>query len=158
MKRILSCLFTGMLLVSCGSSSEDAPKAETLVFGTYFGMCQGTCFVTYRLASGVLQADRNETYISGDYTFEPTETLPAEDYTRVAGLLTTIPAVLRNGDGGTLGCPDCADQGGVYVDFTDAQGKRKVYYLDTNNTSDQAEAVVRFKTRILEAVDLLRPQ
>ncbi len=154
MKRFLVYFLTLGLILSC-SSNDDPGITTSLVFGQYYGFCVGNCFLPYQLNNQTLKVDENETYISTAYIFEPTTTLSEEDFVKARHLLNEIPSVLFEGPSViTYGCPDCADQGGLYLEIT-RSGKTTKIYLDNFDTEDQLAEVIAYKKKVVEVIHLL---
>lgn len=96
-------------------------KEKTLIFGKFHGFCVGeSCNEIYKLTSKNLYEDTKNKYITEEnFKFEIAE-----------HLLTEIPEELLDLENETIGCPDCADQGGYYIQFTDKEGT-KTFKIDT---------------------------
>jgi hypothetical protein len=121
-------------MVIAGYTIEGIPQTnEILIFGRFYGMCAGeTCVETFALADGKLYEDSN------DYYAQPQELnfteLSAAQYNQVANLLDSIPAGLYTSAQTLFGCPDCADQGGLFILIKDANMEQN-FRVDQSKTN-----------------------
>lgn len=125
-------------------------------FGSYYGECQGDdCVVFFLVRDGKLYEDKkhqyptNGTLHEGDY-----EALSYEKYQLVKDLVTKVPQELLSESSTILGCPDCADGGGTYIEINSADGKR-FWYIDNNNR-ETPEYLHDFIEEVNEKINLLR--
>ncbi len=139
-------------LVSCtGVNSVNAPASvkpiaeakkvatvnqaqDTLVFGHFYGQCRGeTCVETFKLANGKVYEDTKDDYTHQSFNFQP---LSKRQYHQVKSLLTQVPTELLTHKEGQIGCPDCADGGGIYIAVTQKgtlkSGTVRSWQIDTN--------------------------
>ena len=128
------------------SSCEEEPelaKGDYLIFGSFYGMCRGEgCVATFKLETNRLLEDTTQ-QLGDYYNFESGyQVLDQAYYEQARKLLTAFPHQLfsehRRPSVGTVGsdhrliglpkigtveysatfgCPDCADQGGLYVEY-----------------------------------------
>ena len=90
---------------------------EYLIIGKYYGECLGSeCVNIYKLTADSI-------YLAKDY---PNGAVPFQgsfDYfcrppqSRFSALIDAIPTELLTTASQTIGCPDCVDQGGFYVEY-----------------------------------------
>lgn len=115
----LAFLLLLTLLFAC--KKEDNPTLENgnyLIFGHYYGECFGeTCVETYKLTETQLFEDIINTY-AGNGPFDFIE-LPAAEYEKTKTLMDYFPSELLQAEETTFGCPDCADQGGLFIQYAD---------------------------------------
>lgn len=83
---------------------------------------------SYRLTSSTLEEDTLDEYRHTRFEFV---SLPNSDYEKVSHLLNDVPGSLYNESAGTMGCPDCADQGGYYPKLQ-GNGADWVFRIDKN--------------------------
>ena len=104
-------------------------KEKTLIFGKFHGFCVGeSCNEIYKLTSKNLYEDTKKKYITEEnFKFEK---LSKSKFEIAEHLLNEIPEELLDLENETIGCPDCADQGGYYIQFTEKEGT-KTYKIDT---------------------------
>ena len=129
--KIYMFILTVFSLSFFGCSNDDGSQPQTdsdyLIFGHFYGMCHGDdCMATFKLTGDALYIGNP----AGDGSFEFTE-LPTENFNIAKGLLEKIPDKLLDEDDQTFGCPDCADQGGMYIQVS-VNGKVQTWLLDQN--------------------------
>ncbi|MCH9660241.1 MAG: hypothetical protein K0U54_04935 [Bacteroidetes bacterium] len=163
-------LFSLMCVIVCSSCNEvkelkidpsnsavvnSMESNEYLIFGTYSGFCIGDCVTLFKLTNKVLYKETSgkrpyqEGFFEGEFM-----KLPAIDHSRVSVLFGEVNPLEGKKSGKTYGCPDCADQGGIYVEY--GKGDKKVKgYLDTNIEALPAE-LKEHATLIIGLVSELR--
>ncbi len=103
------------------------------MFGTYYGQCFGVnCVTIYKLEEGklfknVAKERSYSDFFEGKLTYTA---LTQTEYDLVSDIETKIPEVLLNNTKTTIGCPDCADGGGIYVEYC-KNGIKQHWYIDT---------------------------
>lgn len=115
--KILALFLLIALLFAC--KKEDDPDLESgdyLIFGHYYGECFGeTCMETYKLTDANLYEDIIDMY-GGTGPFDFVE-LPDAEYQQVKDLIDHFPPQLLKDNTSTFGCPDCADGGGLFIEY-----------------------------------------
>ena len=126
----LFLIFLASVVFCLGCSSDESSFDEpTIIFGHFFGECGGErCLETYMLQGDSLFEDLNDSF-DRSFNFSP---LSAELFNQVSDLRTFIPDELNELDGQTFGCPDCADQGGIFLQLVDQDDKVFTIDQDTN--------------------------
>lgn len=100
------------------------------MFGDYYGMCAGRCVRMYLLSENSLFEDAGKRYPStlnayeGDFSIDRSSKL-----NDVKDILTQIPEALINSEDKVLGCPDCSDGGGIYIE-TKIDGQVRYWLID----------------------------
>jgi len=132
------------------------PVIDKLVFGTYYGRCTANCVNIYQVDNTSLQKDDSAKYGSANwaYYFTSSRTLPPAKYALAKDLLHQVPLELLSKNRVTIGCPDCHDQGGIFIDIMSGPIFVK-FKLDIEDTPDQSAAVVAFKQKLLAVVKQL---
>ena len=151
MKPILLIAVAAMFLGGCGKKYD---KAESLVFGSFYGMCASGCFEVYRVDNTSLAADDSVDRFTGAYTFRPTRVLSAADQAAAKDLLQSVPRALQDGGNKTYGSPDSHDQGGVYLQWQ-RNGSTVTAILDNDDTPDQAGAIQEYKHKVRAVLQAL---
>ncbi len=124
------------LLLSAFQCDSPSPvrEFESLVFGHFFGFCQGEeCIETFQLSQNTLFEDTLDNY-QGTREFVA---LSSDKYDVVQDLEQYIPTQLLALPDSTFGCPDCADQGGVFIEIHQG-GNSQIWRIDQNK--DQVPA------------------
>lgn len=136
MKNILlSALALAALLLSCDKEdhSPDLSGNDYLIFGHFYGFCQGEeCVRTFKLTADKLYEDQNDNYMGhGDSDFAE---LSQERFEQVKHLPGLLPAELLQAESQTFGCPDCADQGGLYIEHA-KDGEVRTWIIDNDKSA-----------------------
>lgn len=138
MKRLLiiylSLTFT---LTNCKTKPSENPPmqgASALIFGKYHGFCQGDCARLYKMADNQLYADQVKRLIEPDSLIFSSTPMSEKAYQIAERLLADFPQELMKEPEEVIGCPDCADQGGYYLEWRSGDVTRR-WRLDTNQTA-----------------------
>ncbi|MFY0592409.1 hypothetical protein [Roseivirga sp.] len=159
MKKILSLTLLFCLIALNSCENEGFPsEAENILFGSFAGHCFGNCFNAFQVDSSKVQSHDAEGHFTFDqYEFQPTRTLDKAAFTEARAIVKGIPSELIDSKIESYGCPDCADQGGYFV-FFETDGSRQMVIIDTADTNDQSEDIIRFKNNIRDFIDKYRDQ
>ncbi|NVO83258.1 hypothetical protein [Hymenobacter terrestris] len=137
-KPILATICLVICALSACKKNENmiiSDENQTLVFGSFFGECEGEkCVEIYlvdsqmeRLAENTTDAyPRSNVPLNGSFT-----ELSAAQYEQVKDLPALFPAELLTEQTNVIGAPDAADQGGYYVEVT-RRGVRRHWLIDTD--------------------------
>lgn len=131
--RILSLLLGILLISSC--KKEKNGCNDYIIFGTYYGECGGEqCIELYKLTATELFEDSKDNY-PGTSIYNGTFSIKrdAAAYALASNIESTIPVSLLNDTAAVIGCPDCADGGGVYLEYH-KNGLHKVWHIDRTLT------------------------
>lgn len=116
MKKITILVAVILCAFSCSSETDSTLVSENtnfLVFGHFYGMCEGEeCVEVFKVTAEGLYEDVNDYYMSDDFSF--TE-LPHEKFELVKDIVDYFPEELLVQNQSVYGCPDCADGGGVFI-------------------------------------------
>ena len=108
------------ILISCGKDEiNNSMENNYLIFGHFYGECMGEyCVEIYKLEDGKLYEDSNDSYPSNSipYAGEFLE-LSHDQYNLVKDLKEHIPGGLTEIEDIIVGCPDCTDGGGIYIEI-----------------------------------------
>ncbi|MFG6687226.1 hypothetical protein ACGK9U_11620 [Mariniflexile sp. HNIBRBA6329] len=117
MKKAVLILLVVIYSFGC-SSKNDVPvyDGDYLIFGHFYGFCLGeSCIETFKLTSDTLYEDTNDQYTHESFNFE---VLAGDKFEQVKDLADAFPTKLLEEKEGVLGCPDCADGGGLYIEYS----------------------------------------
>ncbi len=138
----LTWVFTLCLLMgafACSPEENDQLSklnkgdVDHFVFGRYFGHCLGNCTTVYLLKEDGLYADLvDRGYPDSTIAFVYTSRT-AEFVTMAKKLLADFPDKLMDEEEETIGCPDCADQGGYYLEIKQGKTTRS-WWIDTDDS------------------------
>ncbi len=122
------------LLISFCSKEDGLTLNDNdyLVFGHFYGFCIGKdCVKMFKLTKDQLFEDTTDNYLATDFDFIP---MGKEKFELVKDLVHAIPDQLLKEDNGTIGCPDCADQGGLFIEISN-KGRTQSWRIDQNKGS-----------------------
>lgn len=151
MKRMKSLLMI-LILTFARCSEKVYPEPSGFLFGSWYGFCVENCIHVYKLEKGKLFPDGMSTrYQSEDITFQNT---PLDDKwaKKAEELYRLFPPYLNNNPNSTIGCPDCHDQGVIYLAFEE-NGKLTEWKIDPveNNYPPEIEVfMIALKELIAE--------
>jgi hypothetical protein len=135
MKKTFSLVgFIILLLISACTKENLNTSTETnyLIFGDFYGECFGSsCVETYKLTDSKLYKDANDDYNHSNYTWNQ---LTGEKFIIAKDLADYIPNELLTDSIHIYGCPDCRDQGGLYIEYVQ-DGLKKSWLIDTDKGS-----------------------
>ncbi len=104
------------------------------MYGSYCGECAGTCFTVYKVTSDSLwiESDNKFFHLLGKDSimqgFKGTG-LSKEEQQKAVYVIKDIPDTLTKLNSLTFGCPDCADQCGIFLEFK-IKGVFKRFLID----------------------------
>ena len=144
MKKIL-LLVLALVPFACADNdiNNGQPRSgEYLVFGDYYGMCAGNCVRMYLLNDHSLFEDSRKHYPTQPGTYEGNFSIDRGDkLEEVKDSLTQIPDALLRSDNIVLGCPDCSDGGGLYIE-TKVDGQIRYWFIDKQRVPAGLEGFV----------------
>jgi hypothetical protein len=115
---LLSLIFT---ISSCipDESRLDAITGNYLVFGHYYGFCQGKdCIAIFLLTSDALYEDTRDVLPGSDRLYQGDFKKRSQaDFESVKHLQNLMPTALLLTETHVIGAPDAADGGGFYVEY-----------------------------------------
>lgn len=128
---------------------------DSFVFGKYFGFCMGEqCTNLYKIQDNQVFADNMERLMHPDDLVFKSEPLSNEKYQVAKAVLDAFPEGLLAETAETIGCPDCADQGGYFIELK-TNGETRRWYLD--NFKDKLPAYLKtYTAQIDEALAQLQ--
>jgi hypothetical protein len=145
--RVITLLAMAVLTASCEKKEAfEIDGADYLIFGRYYGECLGEgCVEIYKLTATTLFEDTTDGYAGiGPLNFVE---LTSQQFSDVQGLSDAFPLELLDAGVATLGCPDCADQGGLYIQISDNGN------LSSWNIDQQLSAVPSYMHSFMDEVN-----
>ena len=137
-QKILFLMVIGILISCNNDDSDDSIRLNEnnfLVFGHFYGMCAGEdCVKTYKLTDTKLFEDTVNDYSGQDLDFVELE---SDKFKKSKDLADFFPNRLLNNNEDVFGCPDCADGGGLFIQYSN-NGNVKSWRIDQskNNVPD----------------------
>ncbi len=140
--------------MSCKQEGVRLYEGDYLIFGHFYGECLGeVCVKTFKLEENHLLEDI-QTGFKRPYNFETGyRVLGQEDFERAQALLDAFPRQLLNEPDSTFGCPDCRDQGGLYVEYRQ-EDTHGMWYIDQDKEEVPA-FLHEFMDRVNETIRLI---
>lgn len=156
MKKLLLFSVIISFLIACTNNDDDGGTPDNIVFGQFYGFCVGQCFKPYQLTNIRLTVDNDEEHYMQGYTYKATDILDETALNEAKQLLEGIPQELLNAENGKVyGCPDCTDQGGIYLELN-FNGKSKKVIIDNFDSEDQSNAIIAYKNKIRNVIQALQ--
>ena len=98
-----------------------------MIFGHFYGKCKGeNCVETFKLTDKGLFEDTIDDRNGQNMKFIQLEN---EKFLQVKDLVDFFPSQLLNEKKTTIGCPDCADGGGLFIQYSE-NGNVKSWRID----------------------------
>jgi hypothetical protein len=133
---LIVILISIVILASCDEEDKiDLSSEDFLVFGHFYGECLGeSCVEIYKLEDDKLLEDILDNY-PGQQDFYTGNFVHLEEdkYLLVNDLMDYFPDDLLDEEKITHGCPDCADQGGLYIEYNSNE-IHKYWILDQSKS------------------------
>lgn len=131
--KCLTLIFMVAIISSCNKDEENGiVGSDYLIFGHFYGECIGEgCVETFKLTGQKLFEDANDNY-SGAEPFHFTE-LGNDKFEKVKDLVDFFPSALLDESEKVFGCPDCADQGGLFIQYA-KNGILKSWRIDQSKS------------------------
>jgi hypothetical protein len=110
-------------------------KPDRVVFGFYSGECVTNCGTMYQVEATSIVIDSNsfwKTYTADRFEIQGRRYTAPDEQRGYEHLKLAIPLIMLLEPRTRIGCPDCHDQGGLFVEFTLAGMKRR-FFIDPNN-------------------------
>ena len=131
---VYTVIITIGILISCSEKEHLKPlQPVSLIFGTYYGLCADNCTTLYKIEDSKLFLDEADRVIPKEIPFQDF-TLSDEKFKLAKEVMDAFPGELFQESESQIGCPDCADQGGYYVEWKE-NGERKIWHIDTNENA-----------------------
>jgi len=129
--RLLCCIFILGSLLSC--KKEPIPglsEKSVLVFGHFYGECEGEfCIETFKLTDDTLFEDTIDDFYGQDFNFVALE---QDKFELVKNLTDFFPSELLKETDSILGCPDCDDGGGLFVQIETPGEETRSWKIEQN--------------------------
>lgn len=116
-KNLFLTLATVLFLFSCTNDDGlSMGEQDFLIFGHFNGECFGEgCIETFKLTNKQLFEDTIDDYRGQSLDFVP---LGNEKFEQVKDLIDFFPNQLLYQNKTVFGCPDCADGGGLFIQYS----------------------------------------
>lgn len=133
MKKIMTILLIVGTLVSCNNNEDGILSDDSfLIFGHFYGECLGEgCMETFKLTNKELLEDTLDDYSGTNLEFVALDNTLFE---LVKDLPDAFPPQLLVENETILGCPDCADGGGLFIQYS-RNGTVKSWRIDQDKAN-----------------------
>lgn len=129
-RTFIYAFLTFVMLFSC--KKESMETEDFLIFGHFYGMCFGEeCVETFKLTEDKLYEIDKDDYAHEVFNFKE---LSEVQFKAADGLIEQIPEEIQSSHLQTFGCPDCADQGGIYIQYKSADDF-KIWRIDQSKSN-----------------------
>lgn len=117
MRLLVSLLFVLLTASACSNEDDGLILSEKnfLIFGHFYGECGGEgCIETFKLTASTLYEDTLDDYAGRERNFVA---LDNATFLLVKDLADQFPSQLLATTDEFIGCPDCADGGGIFIQY-----------------------------------------
>ena len=153
MKNLLITCIAFLVLASCKKEQQKGlpPGTDSFSFGFAAGFCVGDCTRFYEVTGSKIFPDDMGLLIR-PLKFK---TMPLDNnkYLFSKPLLENFPAYLLNNPNSTIGCPDCSDQGALYIEIK--QGAVTTFWNIDTNENTQPEEIRTYMSQLRNVIDSL---
>ncbi len=153
MKKYILIFILILKLVSCQIDEHNKPtNTDYFIFGTGYGECIGNCSHYYSINNGKIYSDDMlAAYELMKFSNTP---LSNEKYLLAKPLLDSFPQYLKNNPNITIGCPDCVDQGRIYIEFS--QNGQIVHWNIDTIKSNHPKEIKDYLEKLITILDHLK--
>jgi hypothetical protein len=139
MKKLIWFSSLCLLITTFACTPKEEDQLSTLnigsvdhfAFGTYYGHCLSNCTHVYKLEGNGLYPDLIDRGYPDTTIAYDTKSLSTDAVNSAKTLLKDFPADLLK-EKEQVGCPDCADHGGFYVEIKQGETTRS-WRIDTDD-------------------------
>lgn len=133
MKKIITLAIICIVFASCKKENNRPVDANNyFAFGFYYGFCGPSCAEMYKLSDGQIYKDSIAISFPTPAVYSAVP-LSSAEYQLAVPLQDSFPAYLQNRPNTTIGCPDCLDQGTVYIEKS-ANGVVQYWVIDMDES------------------------
>jgi hypothetical protein len=126
-------------------------SSDYLIFGIGYGHCIGNCSHYYQIKDNKIYEDN--TLMAYDSIIFNINPLSNDKYYLSKTLLVNLPEFLKSKKDSTIGCPDCADQGRIYIELY-KNGSISKWNIDTNPNTHPKE-IKTYLSQLKEILNML---
>jgi len=147
---------TSALFTSCKKDTVSSNLgSDFIAFGHFHGFCAGEqCIEIFKITNLEISEDQKDEYPPRD-DFYKGNYQPVKDasWNTISDLVKNIPDSLWTISDPVIGCPDCADQGGFYIEVK--RGGDHRFWLIDKSKSAQPEFLKTYTESVAQAVAIL---
>jgi hypothetical protein len=138
-QRLVQSIVAAFFLAGCVNHDFIAvAPADNFIVGRFYGFCNTDCNDIFMLTDQSLYQAKHEEYPLLTAPWELSEFSSMDNSKRdiAIELRSAFPEFLLSTDQTVIGCPDCTDAGGIYLEINN-NGARRYWYID--NLTQQPE-------------------
>lgn len=156
MKKYILILSILLFSFSCKENENIIKPDDYFVFGHFYGECYGEqCIEIFRLENSKLLEDTLDKYPSYTKFYKGSfVSLSSEKFNSVKDLWDYFPEELLYEKDTVFGCPDCRDQGGLYIEYS--EGNSHKFWLFDQDTSQVPHKYHIFLNAVKAKIKLLQ--
>ena len=163
MKKLFVLAVLSILFSSCNKDEEpllltegNNSNADYIVFGDFYGFCAGDqCINIFKITSNALYENTTKEYPSTTEFYPSTYVqLSQEKFEAVKSIYNATPSSLLSIEEGYIGCPDCADGGGIYFEYK--KGDIHKHWLIDLVDQDLPEEIKHLVNQVYDATTTLK--
>jgi hypothetical protein len=133
MKNLILTISILLVLTNCKKSSL---RGDHFIFGSSYSECEGNCVNYFMLKKGQLYPD-DMTNWSDKLKFKNNQ-LTQDKIDLAKKIEDNLPDFLKTSSSSTFGCPNCRDQGAIYIEIKN-ESKTTKFSIDTDTTQIPVE-------------------
>lgn len=138
---------------SCKKDEALIAEDDYLIFGHFYGFCGGEqCIEIFKLNASQLFEDQSDNYPLANQGFYNGvfNALPDSKFQVSKSLIADFPIDLLNLTDTIIGCPDCLDQGGIYLEYN-FSGVHRFWIID-NIDLNQDAYLINYKQKVRDKI------
>jgi len=143
-------LVISSVFLSCKKSNSSGENS--LEFGVSYGECINDCASFYRIADGKLYVDSMLSRNFEEKLLFKSTPLTQEKYLIARELENNFPVYLESNPEKRFGCPDCFDQGAIFI----KRSKRGVIRTWNIDPTDHLDEIAPFVQQIISTLQQLK--
>ena len=155
MRYFFYLLLIALLTSSCNKEIIDIElnDEDYLIFGVYYGFCGQNCTILYKLTSEDIFQDDIDFGLPYEIPFQK-DPMTRDKFEIAKQLTESFPKALLEEPKNIIGCPDCVDQGGYYIEYK-TEDTRDHWRIDTFNDA-LPEYLVQYTDQLEEVINQLQ--
>ena len=126
-----SLLYTILILLVFTNCKKSSLHGDHFIFGSSFSECVGNCVNYFMLKKEQLYPDDMKNW-SDKLKFKNNQ-LSQDKINLAKKIESNLPNFLKNSISSTYGCPDCHDQGAIYIEIK-KNSKTTKFKIDTDTS------------------------
>lgn len=139
LRNLIFYFLAALLAITFSSCQDDSDKNTEpyyIIFGHFYGMCQGEqCVEIFKVTDKAIFEDSKDNYPnSDDFVKTDFSKLCEEQFQKAQSIISSFPIGILNEPDTVMGCPDCHDQGGLYIEYR-KENIRDFWIIDNDKSA-----------------------